>query len=397
VTFANSDQSLAGENSQSSTKMMERSATILRASSVDHGISFVMPQKATRDSDARRATMGVAYPGSPLVLESRDDIERKLPEIKNGQQKHVLENKVVSFRLKGKTIENCVFTECSFHDQDGKKHANITSLTFRGCLIEKCMLGTTIYDNVRFRNCDFKRTDFQNADFFECFFDDQCNFEDCTATDTKFERTEIPPNAFLGAVTFPRYNHANSTKEVSDHAIEEFLENKLHVSEQVHASVVSAEYSDESLFHVKQAAVAYCKNRLCRESPSQIRRAFRLKFWRQVALPQCNIWLTRGGTSFTRLVVVLLLLMFVVSPALFHIAGIKHQSMAMQVNFDGVIVFVKSYVFIALQSTTLWLGFGFTSYCSSSPTGQLILAFCGTLAFGWIALLIPVLVRRVYQ
>lgn len=255
------------------------------------------------------------------------------------------------------------------------------------------MLGSTEYCSVRFEDCQFTNVDFQNGHLIECLFVN-CSFTNCTATRAMFEETELSPIAFFSGVTFPEYNHQDSSTDTKNQFKNDFRDDRLRLSRRLTRSnteVGNSFYADEGIYQIRSIELEQniAAIKLCRPLRS-------ISLSVRVALGALNLFLSKGGTSLARLVSFLLILVGT-SPFLLANFDIKYREECITLNITSISAFLGDYLFAAVVSFSLFMGFGFTNFDAETRLGTIALVACGALGVTWLALLIPVLIRRIYK
>lgn len=366
-----------------------------------------LPVKRTHDEEPRRATCGVHYPqgeANELVFQEKSDLTTKLPALEPNHTKRRVVAKRVSIKLTLRSFEDISFHECNFHDRQGQGAAHIEKVTFRRCDFHRTFFGTTDFHQVRFIDCTFEQCDFSHDEFRECSFE-RCTFTRCSAIQALFHRTEVDPRAFLAGIAFPDYNLTDKTESLRHALHREWLHIRLRLAEQLFRSnsdLLHSQHSDTGLLELKRISHVFLID-LWRHGTSNYA-AQPLTVWHAALNDPAGpfrmfgryavLLLTAGGTSIRNLAIVLLLLA-AIYPFVLSSLSITYNATPCALVGNGHPV--AQYVRLFLLSISLLLGFGFTAF---SPTGLLAtLALVGGSTFGvfWYALLIPVLVRRVYR
>jgi len=129
------------------------------------------PGKNTTDPERRRATYGLRYPQTNFTIATRHDV-KQFKKKNSEDERGVAEEYRLTFSLIYGTIEAVVFRNCNFHDKQGRRSARINRVTFRNCVFEHCIMGTTLYNRVHFERCNFIKSDFAYAEFKKCALSD---------------------------------------------------------------------------------------------------------------------------------------------------------------------------------------------------------------------------------
>jgi len=357
----------------------------------------------THDEEPRRATYGVPYPrtdGADLLIETKQDIADKIPVLAADSTKRRVLARRVSVRVKLRNFDDVAFHDCNFHDQHGKGPANIAEITFRGCEFRRSFFGTVHFHRVRFIDCTFERCDFQNAEFSECVLE-RCQFTECSAQQALFLRTEVDPAAFLSGIVFPVYNLTGKAPELVRQIQREWQQVRLRLSEQLFRSnseIFHSQHSDAGLLALKRAqhsaAVDLWRHGASRydAQPLSLFEALRRDPGGPIraTLRWLNLVLTAGGTSIRNLACVLVIL----------ILAYPFLLSSLPITYGGAnctLESLRDYVRLALASASLLLGFGFTAFSGVGLAATSALVLAGVFGVSWYALLIPVLIRRVYR
>lgn len=366
------------------------------------------PSKKTHDDEPKRATFGVRYPreqGADLLLATKEDLA-KLPPPASTEDKATISEKRITIRVRLRTFAGLLFRGCNFHNTRGRTASRIRSVTFEQCDFERTFMGTTAFHRVRFRDCTFENCDFSNSEFFECVFE-RCKFINCSAESAVFTRTEIDASEFLNGISFPRYNLKNKNAEYTAKLLRFWVEARLRLAEQLFRSngeINHSEYLDKALLELKRAQLRqrYDLWRHGSAVHAAPKRRIRTSLAHDPAGPLrlllswVNITLTRGGTSLQNLVVVLLILT-AIYPFLLAATSVTLNETRVSIAYGSAGEFLESYWTLFLASASLILGFGFTAFKASSVGGMTTTVLGATFGIFWYALLIPVIIRKIYR
>lgn len=335
------------------------------------------------DRDPKRATFNTNYPKSTskIVLENSQDYKNLLETLPE------LQDLKIQFNYKQANNGKCKFSRCQFYiDKDELN--SIKSITFKECNFDHCFLGSVDYQNVRFEHCSFLNCDFSNSRFEYCVFD-QCTFFKCSAYHPEFISTEITPT-FLTSIVLLRENYASVTPKIED----SFHYNKLAVAKKVYNSnnsIDSHTLSDQSLFQLKKAEHAYLK-RLVRiqfsnnECTKGLGNAIYLPFkW-------LNLKLTNGGTSLLKLLgntIVFILLVNIY----FSNSNIEDANFSFPASSNVII----NYFEWLPRTASIFLAYGYTGFKSTSWLEHFFVNTSVILGLFSYALLISVLMRKIYK
>ncbi len=365
------------------------------------------PTPRSHDEDPRRATFGVPYPlgdDADLVFANKDDFPNKVPPIPKDSTKSPIRGKRIAIRVPLRTFEDVLFEECNFHDRRGNGFAEIPQITFRRCGFRRTFFGNTHFFRVRFLDCTFERCDFSHDEFEECLFEN-CRFIECSSWSAVFRQTEIEPRAFLDGMALPDDNLEIKTARLRSTIRREWLHARLRIAEQLFRSNterMNSGYSDSSLLAVKHAANAwewdvwrYGSASDYSASPLGLLTALRRDWPGPVAaLARATLLsLTAGGTSIRNLASVLILVTLLFPAALASL-NVSYAGVRCSVSASS---FGTDYLRLLLASVSLVLGFGFTNFSAADTGGLAALVFGSGLGVFWYALLLSVLIRRVYR
>jgi uncharacterized protein YjbI with pentapeptide repeats len=342
------------------------------------------------DPERRRATYKLPYPHDDLVFDRSISLAN-LPRADPQDAKSTIEAKRLSFRLERKNLDNIVFRECNFHDKKGQGQAEIKRLSFRNCVFKRSIMGTCEYVKVRFIRCQFERCDFSDAEFVQCVFDD-CEFIGCTGERVSFDRTEIDPATFLAGYNFPAENYSGAADEQKQQHEREWQESRYRIAGQLFRSnneAFDTSFADAALRELKDARL---KHRLYKAKNSAHPRLHLLA----LSLEKLNLFLTRGGTSISRLLACATAAILLI-PFWLNFTQIEMYGKKMQLRTEDLSSFLHDYIFAIPASGGLFLGFGYGFFGSTSILGAWSLLAISTLGITWYALIVPVLIRKVYR
>lgn len=341
---------------------------------------------AATDRDPRRATFGAIYPTERLPLATKEDLQC-LRKDDQTDDKSTVEQRIIQLTARASSIRKVVFRQCNFHHAEGAQIVDLQELTFDRCDFVKCIMGAVKYRRVRFVSCTFSGCDFMHAEFKDCTFS-RCSFERSTAWDVLFVRTVIDPAAFMSGVPFPSDNYKQKPPaELRSHR-REWASIRLANATQINRSVQECgdlDYSDAALYEMKRAALLDCWYRV---TGSDVAPRARLADACKGATSAANLLLTRGGTSFGRLVlaggVVLMLDAYVFLPrSTITVGGARLATMS---RFSR-----------ALSAAEMVSGIGYARFVPKDLYDHALMLASAMLGLVLFALLIPVLVRRVYR
>ncbi len=343
------------------------------------------------DKNYKRATYQTSYPKEDGLLRLKNN--KELEAAFNRDEQHLklsAEEKLIIFEYTRKYVRNIVFEKCSFYHLEYTE--GISRLTFEDCTFNFCFLGSVIFNHSRFKNCVFIRTDFENTIFNDCTFNN-CNFTDCTATNAEFNNTEINPDALMGGITFPTYNSKGMTPIQKSNFQKEWLEIKLNLATELFRSntaTAHSYYSDRGLYYLKLSKLKYQYDSI------DFRRAFHdaLLFISCIGA-RINLLATKGGISLRRIVTTAIFIILVSNLFVKSFTAICYNGVPLYYDQSGSIItqFFESVPYLI----SLFLGFGFTNFQAPTYFDKCTLIFVATIGIFWYALLIPVLVRKVYR
>lgn len=354
------------------------------------------------DPRAFRATFGWEYPDEELDLESRDDVEKGLPKpAGEGARAPVVRKKVV-LSVRGVTLEAVDFRECNFHTTQGKSATQIQALSFRNCNFDRCGIGYVLFRRTHFERCSFRQCDFSRSEFIECTLQD-CTFSQCSAELALFTRTEVDPTSVLNGITFLSHNMTSLADTEREQYRTRWQKSRAWVSAQLYrsnADVRNEAYSDMALCASRREALNLRKRLwLCggREDrlPVSLWRAILSRPGEAIRLTAIRafLYVTSGGTSVVSMLQIasVLIALYPFGFVGFHI---EHRNTPLFLN-SGLLGALGDYLAALPVAVSLFLGFGFTNLGADGPTGTGFLVVAAGLGLVWVAVLIPVLVRRV--
>jgi hypothetical protein len=114
-----------------------------------------------------------------------------------------------------------------------------------------------------------------------------------------------------------------------------------------------------------------------------------------VRLKALNVWLTAGGTSLKRLVLALSIAVLAV-PLVLGFIAVEHQGV--RYAFSGWSVeSVRTYFALLAPAVSLVLGYGYSNFTRLSWQQGVMAVGAATFGLAWFAVLIPVLIRKIYR
>lgn len=329
------------------------------------------------DPERRRATYDVDYPLVPMVFTTRHDFDL-LPKANIDDKRTTVASRRLTFALPYGTAPAILFKECNFHDRQGKGVSEIAKITFRDCVFERSMMGTTRYHRVRFEQCHFSNVDFDHAEFAECTFDG-CSFFRCTTEHAFFSRTQISAQAFIAGLECPVYNYGAFDQSQRAALSKDWNKVRARIAASVSAGCegVSSQVADEAL-HVARLE-------------DWRMRAFESRIAWLIAAPRgLIIWVTKGGTSLGRSVA-LIVAVTLLAPAMLRALDCTYDKAPLTIGS------ASDYAMWALRANGLVLAYAPDRFGATNLLGEFALAAVPSLGIMWIAVLLAVLVRRVYR
>lgn len=343
-----------------------------------------------RDKDQKRATFGICYPPPGAIKHFNNYKEYETYEDYKDDYNtfYRIENFKIKFNYKLANIKRCTFFQCQFFLKEESLNV-FNRLTFKNCTFDKCFLGSVDYNYTRFESCSFINCDFSNSRFEFCVFDN-CVFSKCSAYHPEFISTEISPNFLKSIVLLKENYNGNVTNEIRN----KFCYMKLAIAKKVYNSnnsIDSHELSDLSFLEVKKAELEHLK------------RTFPIEFkWKQIpnlifdAIDIClkwsNIKLTDGGTSLKKLLIYTFLFILIVN-IYFSNCNIIDCIYELPRSSN----FASNYFTWIPRSTSIVLGYGYTSFQPISYLSHIILNGSVIVGLFSYALLISVLMRKIYK
>ena len=357
------------------------------------------------------ATYGVTYPKENLTFAYKSkklDFEDILTKKKKTDEKFTVESKRVRLEIQTTTIRDIVFDQCNFHSKGGAEIDVIKLLTFDGIDFRQCLMGTNRYFRVYFKDCTFFKCDFRDAEFEDCIFT-RCTFEQCSAYHCRFTSTEINPDSFLKSIKFPQGNYKGVSKSEKEFKEREWVETQLFISNQIfnsNLSLSNSEYADKALYELKKKQLQVKLNNLKYPDYKQgaskrtIVGAFFSRDCYNVVrtwFTRINLMLTDGGTSLFKLFGFLLMACSITTIILGN-GNFEYAGDSLTIDYldsKPMDIFTK-YVSNFFHALALFLTFGYTSFKSNVASQQTLLIIISILGLFWYALLIPVVVRKIY-
>ena len=353
------------------------------------------------DKINKRATFGILYPSDDIEFEkidAKNKFNDKTETVEGNLAKRFVKSKRMTFKLDNSTFRKIIFDGCNFHNNHGEKYSELSSVSFEDCDFKNSFFGTTEFYKVVFKRCTFQRCDYMNSIFRNCKFIN-CTFEKCTAYNIMISTTEINPILFLDSIEVPFYNFPSITKAIKFNISREWIDVKLHIARQLVKSSSEIHHTkliDDSIYKLKSIELLKTKDKL-------VNPIFHITdingekkgFWYLLFFEFQNLfnyifgWVnqlsTRGGTSLIRLILISLFFIFLISYHLLHL-NTAYGKIDLSISWLTNIPF----------SISLFLGFGFSGF-SFPVEDSLILVAYALFGIIWYALLIPVLIRKIYR
>jgi uncharacterized protein YjbI with pentapeptide repeats len=333
-----------------------------------------------RDTIRKRATFDLPYPKVQLYFTREDKVykfKNKTEKLVDTDVKTYVKAKRLHFEIDNSSFRDIVFTECSFHNKGGTTNAMIDRITFERCHFIKNIMGSTLYLRVEFKHCKFERCDFMNSDFKECLFID-CEFKECTAYRTRFIETLIDPVAFIKSIQVPNYNLSASSNDEKILIEREWKRLILFSATQLFLSnkaISNSDYTDSSLVELKKAENNLLKDEILYGKNIEI--AQKKSFWNIFLKNKkdslyyffnwLNLCLTNGGTSFYKLMNILLILVPIISFKMGFLNIKYHETKIQYPNTDTIFTYGNFERFIdnIPHALGIFLGLEYSEYQAS--------------------------------
>ncbi|MBN8671865.1 MAG: pentapeptide repeat-containing protein [Chitinophagales bacterium] len=355
------------------------------------------------DKDIRRATYQIPYPTEDSVLQHKNAYKEFEKTGTNSYESFLVHNKNIDIQYKNGTINNVSFKMCAFFIESKKEANVIEKMTFRRCYFNDCFLGSIEFKDVRFENCIFNSCDFMNSRFHECNFD-RSEFSNCSAINTYFDKTEIAPNSFFKSLNHLNHNISNNHADIDDinKSLRHYKYNHFNLTKTVYRSNTSAYnsiYVDESLYHLKKAELTFLIDRFrhpndmfeCKKENFVYSLFKRGKQLIPISGKYLNIILTKGGTSLQRLIYIASVIIIIFSIYIKYFSSITYELNGVQVCLSDNI-----YINCLWKSLTIFFRAN-NSFKTCNELDLFILTLCQTIGIFWYAVLIPILLRKIYK
>lgn len=343
-----------------------------------------MIDEIAKDSGRKRATFNVPYPSlsSLISFNTKDDFE-KIPEENN-----ILSGRKIVFNYKRAYKNDCTFEKCQFFVEQESAHL-ICQITFKNCFFTSCFMGSVTYQRVRFENVCFTNCDFSNSIFDSCVFDN-CTFKRCSAYHPEFINTEINPSKFLSGICYLQQNYELSLDENKN----EFIYTKFSLSKQIYNSnnsVGSHYLSDIGLYELKKNEFRYLK--------STLKQSFKNKEYKHSFLTVIfllfkwlNIQITNGGTSLSKLLVVVFFLL-VFFNFYFSCSSIEEANYNFELSNNCFLRFCQWFP----KTMSIFFAYGYTAFKTNNGLYFAIINLCAFLGIIFYAMVISILIRKIYK
>lgn len=347
-----------------------------------------------RDPTRRRATFGVAYPLLEITLEKSGDLHTKLPIRFEKTRRRSVSGVRLRLLAPNLIFSETDFRECQLPWRDTTGESKVVGSTFKNCSFCRCILGGITFYHVTFESCTFNRCDFGGSKFDECQFVN-CVFTECTAENASFVATEIDPTAFLKGVPPPVYNYENPIPDGEPNVSQvaaEWVEVRRKLAAQLlrsNTEIYHSFNSDRGLFELKRADLRARVQALQPQSPKDFA-GLPLRAT-QVAVSWLVLHVTRGGTSLSRLVLAATLAITAYAYFLSH-SHVTFQTQDCHLeSFDPPLVLQQ-----LARATSLFLAVGYGDF-SGNPRATVLLTAAASIGLLWYALLVEVVIHRVYR
>lgn len=361
------------------------------------------------DPVIRRATFGVEYPLVDLIItkSNKQDEFVSISE-EGGGNKRFIRSSRLNFDLDNCSFKSLIFERCAFHHTHGVKPSEVDLISFADCDFSHTFMGGTIYNRVIFRRCTFKRCDLMDAEFIECKFDN-CIFENCTAFRTIFTETLIDPKALFSNIPVPEYNFSSADESLKKTIRREWIDVKLSLGQQLLKSssqVFNTNNIDESSYILKKAELFKTLDEILHPTEylkniNGINPKLHKTIWYifiqflNAILRGVTLLVTRGGTSFQRLIIAGLIITLIISLHLSNM-NIYYGQTSLMCNENEFLKCVGHVMSNIPYSLSLLFGFGFSAFSFSKALAWYAVIYA-LIGVAWYALLIHVIVRKVHR
>ena len=343
-----------------------------------------------QDPTRRRATFGVAYPLLEITLEKSGDLHTKLPARFETTKRRSVPGVRLRLLAPNLIFSDTDFRECQLPWRNAMGESKVLGSTFKNCSFGRCMLGGLLFNHVAFEGCTFNRCDFGGSKFDECQFAN-CVFTECTAENASFVATEIDPTAFLKGMPPPVYNYENPIPDgepIASQVVADWVEVRRKLAAQLlrsNTEIQNSINSDRGLYELKRAEV---------EAHLEALRGQPLKDlvgWLQVFADWFVLNATKGGTSFSRLLLgsMLLVVLYAASLSNSHVIFMNQDC---HLNSFAPLLVLQQLA----RAASLFLTFGYTAF-SGGALATILLTAASTLGLLWYALVANVVIHRVYR
>ncbi|NCI51372.1 pentapeptide repeat-containing protein [Sediminibacterium roseum] len=337
---------------------------------------------ATHDIDPKRATFNTPYPpdSSRLIFNSITEYRTFVASYSQ------IVDCQIQFKYKEANNPPCTFNRCQFYIKGAENI--IAKQTFKDCTFFQCFLGSVEFKNVRFERCFFRGCDFTNSRFEYCVFD-QCEFEICSAYHPDFINTEIS-SKFIKSLIFFSHHYLTAGKSLK----QDFVYAKLGVAKKIYNSNNSIDhhaFSDESLHELKRLEL---KDVARQQRLNWEKRKYGTFFFNLIytVFKFVNITFTNGGTSLLKILSWTLALIVGLN-FYFAASGIQDINYPFPAGHTWFINYLKWLP----RTTSIFLGYGYSSFIAFSWWQAFIINCCVLWGLLSYAMLISVLIRKVYK
>lgn len=362
------------------------------------------------DPVIKRATFGVNYPLTDVEItkENKTDGFESISEAGGGKKRFIRESRLNFEQLDNCSLKNLIFERSAFHHNHGIKPSEITLISFVDCNFIQTFMGGTIYKRVIFRRCSFNKCDFMDTEFIECRFEN-CIFENCTAFRTIFTETLIDPKAIYENIPVPEYNFSSVDESKIKEIKREWIDVKLALGQQLlktSSQVFNTNNIDESSYILKKAEFYKTLDKISHPTEylkniNGVTPRYPKTIWYiltnslNLMLSGVTLLVTRGGTSFQRLIITGFILTLIIS---FHLSrmDIYYGETSLKFGENGFFQCLKHIISNIPYSISLLFGFGFSAFSFAKSLAWSIVIYA-LIGVAWYALLLHIIVRKVYR
>ncbi len=362
------------------------------------------------DPVIKRATFGVNYPLTDLEItkENKHD-EFESISLKGGGKKRFIRSSRLNFeKLDNCSLKSLVFERSAFHHTHGIRPSEVTLISFADCDFIQTFMGGTIYKRVIFRRCTFNKCDFMDTEFIECKFDN-CIFKNCTAFRTIFSETLIDPKAIYENIPVPEYNFSSADEYLKKEIKREWIDVKLALGQQLlktSSQVFNTNNIDESSYILKKAEFFKTFDKIVHPTEylkniNGVKPKCHKTIWYilnnslNLMLSGVTLFVTRGGTSFQRLIITGFILTLIIS---FHLSSmdIYYGETSLKCSKNEFLQCLNHMISNIPYSISLLFGFGFSTFKFAKFLAWNVVIYA-LIGVAWYALLLHIIVRKVYR